>query len=207
MGFTVGLFKQVAKHGLNTKTNTAGIRKFYNLITDTRYGLIIGKTKDSLNYMRAIHLWYGVEGIDPTCNLPLVQFCYNTPEWVYYRGSKYFEVRKIPRLKRRLLVREALEGLVPAEIRMNSYRGEQAADWYLQFNSYVRSWENQLMEIGEAHPIIWKLYSKKYITDLFSANFITPRSKQFVKIGSDLMTTLSTAFFLNYLENQLTSNR
>lgn len=110
--------------------------------------------------MRSIYLWFGVEVIDPTSNLDLVQFCYDLPEWVYHGGNKYFEIRRLPKLKRRLLVRDALEGLVPPEIRHNPYRGEQAADWYYQFNKYGHAWGRLLADIAEKHPLIWEIYPK-----------------------------------------------
>lgn len=200
--FSLGLFKQFIKYGLNTKINAAIIRKFYTFISDPQYVLLIDKSKEIKNYMRSLHLWYGIEAIDPTGNLSLVQFCYDVPEWVYYRGSKYFEVRKLPKLKRRLLVREALEGLVPAEIRLNQHRGEQAADWYYQFNKYTCLWEKQLMDIAAKNPMIWKIYSKKYVLDLLGTKPIDPQSKQFDRVKLDLIQTLSSAFFINYLNNE-----
>ncbi len=156
---------------------------------------------ETRSYMRSIYLWFGVEVIDPTSNLDLVQFCYDLPEWVYHGGNKYFEIRRLPKLKRRLLVRDALEGLVPPEIRHNPYRGEQAADWYYQFNKYGHAWGRLLADIAEKHPLIWEIYPKKYLLDLFANHPISPQSRNFQDVNMHLVPALSTAFFINYLND------
>ncbi|CZG86290.1 asparagine synthase [Legionella pneumophila serogroup 1] len=197
------LGKQFIKSGsLNLKKNRLHINGMKKIFLDPHYSLLMGKNRlETRSYMRSIYLWYGVEVIDPTSNLELVQFCYDLPEWIYHGGNKYFEIRRLPKLKRRLLVRDALEGLVPPEIRYNPYRGEQAADWYYQFNKYGHAWERLLADIAEKHPLIWEIYPKKYLLDLFANHPINPQSRHFQDVEVQLIPALSTAFFINDLNN------
>ncbi|HHT9952338.1 TPA: asparagine synthetase B family protein [Legionella pneumophila] len=197
------LGKQFIKSGsLNLKRNRLHIHEMKKNFLEPHYSLLRGKNRlETRSYMRSIYLWYGVEVIDPTSNLELVQFCYDLPEWVHHGGKKNFEIRRLPKLKRRLLVRDALEGLVPAEIRYNPYRGEQAADWYYQFNKYGHVWEVLLTDIAEKNPIIWEIYPKKYLLDLFANHPISPQSRNFQDVNMHLVPALSTAFFINYLND------
>lgn len=107
----------------------------------------------------ALQLYYGLNIVDPTSTLRIKEFCYNTPQWVFRKGRAT--------LKRRLLVREGLEGLVPSKIRNNPYRGEQAADWWLQYNHNILNWKERLETLSSSvSDLLWSIYDKNKIFSL-----------------------------------------
>lgn len=95
----------------------------YNLHETMLSGCLTAPLRSSVY---ALQLWYGVRRFDPTQDLDLTVFCYNVPQWVYRSGREP--------LQQRLLTREGLSNLLPDAITQNPYRGEQGADWYLQYN-------------------------------------------------------------------------
>ncbi|MDF1758967.1 MAG: asparagine synthase-related protein [Coxiellaceae bacterium] len=145
----------------------------------------------------AIEQYHNVKTLDPTDTLPIKQFCYNVPQWVYRKGSSTLE--------QRLLVREGLAGIVPDPIRMNPYRGEQAPDWYLQYNHNIPDWQQQLASLSpEASEIIWNIYNKQNTFDLIKKYpQITSLDSTIVReIRIGLMRCLSAAFFCQHICNQ-----
>ena len=144
---------------------------------------------------REMCLWYGIDLIDPTLDLELIVFCYNLPEWVYFKGNKV--------LQKRLLVREALTAIVPDEIRNNPYRGEQSADWFLQSNHHVSDWCKKMQSI---HPAAQKALSKSVDPQKIQClitRFLNPIQTNNVKMmqfdGMFLSRYMSAGFFLDYL--------
>jgi len=143
---------------------------------------------------RLIRLHYGKEELDPTGDVRMTEFCYNVPQWVYYKGKNV--------LQQRLLVREALEGIVPEAIRMNPYRGEQAVDAYLQYNIYAGKWKNKLDQLSEeAADLLWRFYDKEKILALFNLyeKIEKPTREVMIQIYCSLMRCLTAAFYLDYL--------
>lgn len=107
----------------------------------------------------ALQQYHGLAVYDPTTTLPVVEFCLNTPQWVYRRGA--------PTLDRRLLARESLCDFVPESVRKNPFRGEQAVDWYLQYNHNIAQWRERLYYLPQAAAdITWGIYDKEKIFQL-----------------------------------------
>ncbi|MFA6010629.1 MAG: asparagine synthase-related protein [Desulfobacteraceae bacterium] len=79
---------------------------------------------------------YGIEVRDPTVDVRLLEFCLGVPddECVYGGGQ-------------RMLVRRAMKGIVPDEVRWNRIRGNQAADIGLRLLVHAEEVERELMEI------------------------------------------------------------
>ena len=144
--------------------------------------------------IRPVHLFYGIEQLDPTNDRRLVEFCFNIPQWVYYKGMSVLE--------RRLLVREGLEGIVPEEVRMNPYRGEQAADWYLQFNYHYQHWRQQLLDAtqGKQDHFLWKMFDREKIFELFQP-VIHAHQKHGWLVSHILMRCMSLSFYMDYVQN------
>ena len=184
----------VARHLLRNSQLKIGL-------TGTRYFLLNNETSPLLGSIRPMSLWHGVEMLDPTSDIKLVEFCYNVPQWVYCRRPN--TLRRRPTLERRLLVREALAGIVPEAIRHNPYRGEQAADWHLQYNHHVRDWREKLERISPAAQTrLWQWYDKAAMFRLFDKySFIEhPSYNAALHAGANLMRCLSLGFYLDYLE-------
>ena len=142
----------------------------------------------------AAQLLHGVRCLDPTRDLALTKFCYNVPQKIYHKGRKT--------LQRRLLVREGLRDLLPEAIALNPYRGEQAADAYLQYNKHQHTWENALNNLRpEVKQILWHSYDQKSMLDFFQEYPIiemTVDEKMFGKY-TNLMRCMSMGSYLNEL--------
>lgn len=143
-----------------------------------------------------IGLWHGVIPLDPTRDENLIKFCRNIPQWVYRKGSDI--------LQRRLLVREGLAGCVPEAVRHNTYRGEQAADWYLQYNTHHSKWLHQLKEWKDL-PMVWDIYEYDQIMAKWE---ILPHIEQVTSsivlhYGCNYLRCFGLCNFLSYLEKTL----
>lgn len=142
----------------------------------------------------AVQLWYGVRRLDPTQDLNLTVFCYNLPQWVYYKGKQT--------LQRRLLVREGLQDLLPTAITSNPYRGEQAADWYLHYNIHQQTWQQQLQELHpQAKTLLWQYYDQDKIMNLFQQypRIDSPPNQSITDtVCHTLWRCMSAAFYLDY---------
>ncbi|MDF1796962.1 MAG: asparagine synthase-related protein [Coxiellaceae bacterium] len=144
--------------------------------------------------IRPIQRYYNVKVLDPTNTLSVKTFCYNAPQWVFHKGKDT--------LNRRLLVREGLAGIVPETVRMNPYRGEQAADWYLQYNQHIEKWKHQLASLTpEAKEIIWSIYNEKHIFNIIKKHpkiqAVNHETQWNVRIK--LMRCMSAAFFCDHI--------
>lgn len=142
-----------------------------------------------------LQLYYGVRTLDPTSDdHDLLAFCYNLPQWVYYRGKSVLE--------RRLLVREGLQDILPPEITQNPYRGEQGADWYLQYNTHQHTWKNRLLDLHpDVKKILWETYDEAKMMDLFEKYPViesAPDQAVTRDVCLRLMRCLSAAFYFNY---------
>jgi asparagine synthase (glutamine-hydrolysing) len=147
-----------------------------------------------LSSIRPIELYYGINKQDSTAPISLLEFCYNVPQWVYQRDNET--------LNRRLLVREGLDSIVPEPVRKNPYRGEQAADWALQYNCHIQQWRKQLENISpEAAKMIWQLYDHQKMSDLLEhyPRIQSPDRATIKQIRAVLMRCFSTSQFYEYL--------
>ncbi len=139
---------------------------------------------------RTIELYYGTQTLDPTYTLPMKTFCYNVPQWVFHRGSDT--------INRRLLVREGLKGIVPDPVLQNTQRGEQGADWYIQYNHNIAKWKQKLANLSPtAADIIWEIYNKQCVFELINRY---PHIEQLnatnnVHVRQQLLRCLGNAFF------------
>ncbi|MCH9769772.1 MAG: hypothetical protein K0U12_02735 [Gammaproteobacteria bacterium] len=140
--------------------------------------------------LHSIELHYGVQLLDPTATLSVKKFCYNLPQWVFNKGRK--------KINRRLLVREGLAGIVPKKIRTNTQRGEQAADWFMQYNNHATQWKYQLDHLSDqSKEIIWQTYNKKNVMNLLSHySYINKlNQKTNIQVRNQLMRCIGAALF------------
>jgi hypothetical protein len=140
-------------------------------------------------------LWHGVEYLDPTNDVRVAEFCYNLPQWVFRRGNHTVETR--------LLVREALADEVPEAVRLNNFRGEQAADGYLHYNAHRDSWKRKLLDLSpEAADILWRGYDREAVLRLLD-QYLHVESHElasYMDLCLILMPLLSSAFFLDHAD-------
>ncbi len=145
---------------------------------------------------RPILFWHGVDMLDPTGDVKIMEFCYNLPEWVYFKGRDV--------LQRRLLVREGLIDIVPEAIRLNPYRGEQSADAYLQYNQHRLKWREKILQITKNKPdhLLWRIYDKQKMLGLFEEfkDISAPNMEVQLQIYANLLRFLSLGYFLDFLD-------
>ena len=139
-----------------------------------------------------LSLCVGTIKLDPTYDLNVVKFCYSVPDWVCREGKGG--------ISNRLLVRRGLSSLLPEEIALNPHRGEQSADWFLNYNQNAEVWYAQLRNLC-IHSIA--LLNRYYDLPSYAAfEYQFPRPLQ--NADSDewrysLMRFMSAAFFVDYL--------
>lgn len=162
------------------------------IIWDKHYWMLSQSSSASRQTSVApISFWYGVQKMDPTNDVKLIEFCYNVPQWVYQSGRE--------NQNRRLLVREGLAGIVPEAVRLNTERGEQAADWYLQYNAHYEKWRDQLAAISP-QSLLWQLYDRDKMMALFEPVEALDNGVVMARCHN-LMRCISLGFYLEYLES------
>ena len=143
-----------------------------------------------------ISLCHGVVSLDPTHDLNVVKFCYNIPDWVCRDGSGA--------VHNRLLARRGLAHLLPEAIANNCNRGEQASDWFLQYNQHAQSWYSALQHLS---PTVKQLLSTCYNQDKYAlleqkypARLKSCDAASRKLVNYSFMRYLSAALFFDYLE-------
>lgn len=69
----------------------------------------------------SLSTYFNIIELDPTTHPEVVSFCLNLPNNMYYYKGKS-----------RYLIREAMQGILPEEIRLNTRSGTQCASWFYQ---------------------------------------------------------------------------
>jgi asparagine synthase (glutamine-hydrolysing) len=83
----------------------------------------------------------GLEVRDPTTDVRLLEYCFGIPDEIHTNNGG-----------ERVLVRQAMEGLLPAEVQWNTVRGRQAADVALRLLDHQDEMEAALRGL-ESTPI------------------------------------------------------
>ena len=189
-----GYFDNFNEGFLDTKTAKKILHQ-RGIILNPQYHLLSGVMSwPRLSSIRPVQLYYGINQLDPTGTLPIIEFCYNLPQWVYQNGKSS--------INKRLLVRKGLNQIVPESIRSNIDRGEQASDWYLQYNQHIKKWRKQLENLSpQAAELIWSLYDREKIISLMNSySYIDKIDNLTVsQIRCMLMRCLSVSQFYEYL--------
>jgi asparagine synthase (glutamine-hydrolysing) len=84
----------------------------------------------------------GLEVRDPTTDVRLLEYCFGIPDEIHTRNGG-----------ERMLVRQAMEGLLPPEVQWNTVRGRQAADVALRLLDHRGEMEATLSGL-ESTPIM-----------------------------------------------------
>lgn len=81
---------------------------------------------------------YGIDVRDPTADLRLTEYCFGLP------AEQYADDRT-----RRLLVRRAMEGLLPPAVQWNVLRGQQSADFGWRLRHHAEEIESLMKRLDE----------------------------------------------------------
>lgn len=106
--------------------------------------------------MSSTYRRYGMQIIDPTFDIRVIEFCFSLPFEHYVRKGKERE-----------LLRETMKGKLPNNIRLNyNRRGIQSADWIFRLQSYTKEIKNELYELLQDELVQYYLNKKLLLKEL-----------------------------------------
>lgn len=164
-------------------------------LNDHRHMLTRPDYWQRISGIRPLATHHGVDMLDPTSTVPIQQFCYHVPQWVYHRPGG-------GRLNRRLLVREGLSSTVPESVRKNPHRGEQGADWYVSYNAHRAALLQKLQDLSpETHDMLWSLYDRGTVMAWLKQEqpISTQNQERVHNLRHRLSSCLSAGFFYESL--------
>jgi asparagine synthase (glutamine-hydrolysing) len=129
----------------------------------------------------------GLEVRDPTTDVRLLEFCFGIPDEIHtHNGGE------------RMLVREAMEGLLPPKVQWNTVRGRQAADVALRLLDHRDEMETALRGL-ESSPIVGEYLDLKALRASWQAlqAEVTPQTA--AKATTLLMRGVMAGMFLQQL--------
>lgn len=85
---------------------------------------------------------FGIEVRDPSMDKRIIEFCLAVPDRIYLKENKS-----------RMLIREAMQGLLPEELLWNKQRGLQSADITLRIQSDKEKWMDITRNISQNSTI------------------------------------------------------
>ena len=123
-------------------------------------------------YVGPVHQAYGaasgLEVRDPTTDVRLLEYCFGIPDEIHTRHGG-----------ERMLVRQAMDGLLPMEVQWNTVRGRQAADVALRLLDHRDEMEATLRGL-ESTPIVPKYIELRTLHSTWQAlqAQVTPQTAQ-----------------------------
>ncbi len=85
---------------------------------------------------------FGLEYVDPTCDLDLIEYCLTIPAEAYQKNGV-----------NRYVTREAMKGIIPESIRLNQVKGAQGMHWYLPLRRELEHYKSLLPRFGKNNLI------------------------------------------------------
>ena len=123
---------------------------------------------------------FGIEVRDPSMDKRIIEFCLGVPDRVYIKNGNG-----------RMLIREAMKGIVPHEILWSKQRGLQGADVNYRISKEKERWLNVSSELVQNSLAPSILDLKKINTAIEGLTNIKQLNSRFVSIASrGLMTKL-----------------
>ena len=90
----------------------------------------------------ASNLHHGLSVLDPTADVRLLEFCFRVPPEEDVQGGGD-----------RMLIRRAMEGLLPPAVQWNTLRGSQAADIAFRLLDHPADMEDALGRLSRSHVV------------------------------------------------------
>lgn len=100
---------------------------------------------------------YGLDVRDPTADVRLLEYCLRVPDEQYHRHGQ-----------NRLLMRQAMQALLPQEIVWNPKRGLQGADFALRLNADGHEIDEAMASIADS-PLVREYLDVKKMRSLWNA--------------------------------------
>jgi asparagine synthase (glutamine-hydrolysing) len=131
---------------------------------------------------------YGLEVRDPTADKRLLEFCFAIPNAQYRQGGQD-----------RALIRRGMAGVLPDEIRLNTHRGQQAADIIYRVRSNQTQIESVLDRL-EQSTLASEYLDLLRMRSTLKAAIDSVDSQSLHKVDTILLRGLSVGVFLLELE-------
>jgi asparagine synthase (glutamine-hydrolysing) len=122
-----------------------------------RWMIFNGIIHDAFAAQNAHRALYGVESVDPTHDKRVVEFCLSLP-------PRHFAKKGM----NRLLVRNAMKGILPDEVRLRQSRGKQAAEWFHRLNAIQSELAGDVDAFWRS-PILSRCFDLKRMSTLVNA--------------------------------------
>jgi asparagine synthase (glutamine-hydrolysing) len=134
---------------------------------------------------------FGLEVRDPAADVHLIEFCMGIPDEQYVHGGGD-----------RMLLRRAMEGLLPLDVRCSTQRGKQAADVTLRLLDHVNEVDTVLDQLGASPAAAGYLDIKamRHAWEELQAHQ-TPRTT--IHTASLLLRGIMAGLFLESLEREI----
>ena len=142
-----------------------------------------------------LDLYSGSENFCPSLDLNILLYCYHSPEWLFHGRRKSLKESTSYIKETRSLIRNSLIGSVPQSVLENTFFGEQAADWYLQYDQHRKPWHQKLNVCLNQHPKFKSLYDIKALEKIYDENIKTSKNNE--SISSILIQAMSNTFYYN----------
>ena len=135
-------------------------------------------------FYHAMALATGVQALDPTADIRLIDCCFAVPNEEYVREGG-----------ERMLVRRAMEGILPEAVRWNTVRGKQAADGSLRLLDHRDEMETMLESLDRS-PAAGEYLDLRLMRTIWTDLKNAATSKTAAQASSCLLRGISTGIFL-----------
>ena len=90
------------------------------------------------NFSAAAFSQFGIESLDPTSDLDLIEYCLTIPVEAYWQNGI-----------NRYVTREAMRGIIPESVRLNQIKGIQAPHWYVPLKRELGYYKSLLSKFSK----------------------------------------------------------
>ena len=139
--------------------------------------------------------YYGLEARDPTCDKRLLEFCFAIPDQQYRNGNED-----------RRLIRRAMAGLLPDEVRLNHRIGRQAADLVQRVHKTYEEIETTLRNF-EQSDLVRDYLNLELMNTTLRATKTSKDLETLNDVVTILMRGLSAGLFLLSFNHLTTDSR
>lgn len=131
---------------------------------------------------------YGVEVLDPTADIRLLEYCMNIPERLFTaEGGE------------RMLLRRGMADLLPPEVLKNSLRGRQAADLPERLLAHDAEMQDTLEQMNS--PLINEFMDWQQVRNAWQRLAKAPASRNRLSESAMLLHNVTAAMFLEEMDN------
>ncbi|MBF0406667.1 MAG: hypothetical protein HQM10_04890 [Candidatus Riflebacteria bacterium] len=130
--------------------------------------------------------FFGIEVRDPTVDLRLLEFCLRIPNNEYNHNGNT-----------RAVIRRAMNGIIPDEVRLNQIRGKQSADFGLRMLNDADEVEKELKEM-ENSKLVKQYIEVSTMREIWESYKYSQTSGNSFRLASYFLRGIAGNIFLKY---------